>query len=65
LLTHALSRVSGPVLIDVPDRQDDVVEFLKEHGFATQRPFTRMFRGSAAGFGDPSRMFAIAGPELG
>lgn len=65
LLTHALSRVSGPVFIDVPDRQDKVVAFLKEHGFAAQRIFTRMFRGSPAGFGDPSRMFAIAGPELG
>ncbi len=65
LLAHALSRVPGPVFIDVPDMQDEVVDFLKEHGFEMQRPFTRMYRGSLAGFGDPARMFAVAGPELG
>lgn len=65
MLSHALSRVSGPVFIDVPDRHDEVVAFLKEHGFVAQRPFTRMYRGSSAGFGDPARMFAVAGPELG
>jgi GNAT superfamily N-acetyltransferase len=65
MLAHALSHISGPVFIDVPDMHDEVVAFLKAHGFETQRPFTRMYRGSPAGFGDPSRMFAVAGPELG
>ena len=65
MLGHALSRVSGPVFIDVPDMHDEVVAFLKEHGFVTQRPFMRMYCGSPVGFGDPARMFAVAGPELG
>lgn len=65
MLAHALSRIPGPVFIDVPDMHDEVVAFLIEHGFAAQRPFTRMYRGSPAGFGDPARMFAVAGPELG
>ncbi len=65
MLAHALSRISGPVFIDLPDMHDGVVAFLKEHGFVAQRPFTRMYRGSPAGFGDPARMFAVAGPELG
>lgn len=65
MLAHALSRMSGPVFIDVPDMHGEVVAFLKQHGFTTQRPFTRMYRGAPAGFGDPARMFAVAGPELG
>ena len=65
MLANALSQISGPVFIDVPDMHDEVVAFLKEHGFVLQRPFTRMYRGSPAGFGDPARMFAVAGPELG
>jgi len=65
MLGHALSSVSGPVFIDVPNLQDEVAAFLKKHGFAKQRPFTRMFRGAPQGFGDPARMFAVAGPELG
>ncbi len=65
MLAQALSVCSGPVFIDVPDMHDGVVAFLKELGFVSQRPFTRMYRGAAAGFGDPSRMYAVAGPELG
>jgi GNAT superfamily N-acetyltransferase len=65
MLVSALSRVSGPVFIDVPNMHDGVVAFLKERGFTAQRPFTRMYRGAPAGFGDPARMFAVAGPELG
>lgn len=65
MLAHALSKTSGPVFIDVPDQHGDVVALLKEYGFEMQRPFARMFRGATAGFGDPSRMFAVAGPELG
>lgn len=65
MLAHALAATSGPVFIDVPDMHDGVVTFLEGHGFTSQRPFARMYRGTATGFGDPSRMFAVAGPELG
>ena len=65
MLECALSQTSGPVFIDVPNMHDGVVAFLKEHGFTTQRPFMRMYRGAPVGFGDPARMFAVAGPELG
>jgi GNAT superfamily N-acetyltransferase len=65
MLAQALSANSGPVFIDVPDMHHSVVAFLKKLGFVPQRPFTRMYRGAAAGFGDVSRMYAVAGPELG
>lgn len=65
LLADALARVEGPVFIDVPDRHREVAAFLEARGFAPQRPFMRMYRGAEAGFGDPARMFAVAGPEFG
>lgn len=65
LLADALARVEGPVFIDVPDRHRAVTDFLEARGFAPQRPFMRMYRGAEAGFGDPARMFAVAGPEFG
>ncbi len=65
MLANALSAAAGPVFIDVPDMHDEVAAFVKQCGFETQRPFTRMYRGAPAGFGDPARMFAVAGPELG
>jgi GNAT superfamily N-acetyltransferase len=65
LLQAALSDLDEPVFIDVPDRHAAVVALLEESGFVVQRPFRRMLRGESDGFGDPSRMFALAGPELG
>jgi hypothetical protein len=40
-------------------------KWLGERGFGVQRPFTRMVFGRSESFDDPSRTFAVAGPELG
>ncbi|WP_163850840.1 GNAT family N-acetyltransferase [Pseudooceanicola aestuarii] len=64
LLESALSRVSGPVLIDVT-RDGPLEGWLTERGFCRQRPFLRMARGGTGPIGDPARYFAAAGPELG
>ena len=64
LLSQALARVEGPVLIDLSDRHESLRAWLDARGFVAQRGFTRMLNGDAGG-GDPARLFAIAGPELG
>jgi GNAT superfamily N-acetyltransferase len=65
LLESALAAISGPVLIDVPDRQSDVTDLLAGHGFEAQRPLTRMALDHDVGFGDRALVRAIAAPELG
>ncbi len=65
LLESALAEISGPVLIDVPDRQAEVTGLLAGRGFEPERPFTRMALDRDTGFGDPALVRAIAAPELG
>ena len=65
LAAAALDAVTGPVYIDAADARTDFVGWLEAAGFALQRPYIRMARGRAAGFGDPAWLYAIAGPELG
>ncbi|MGE0240264.1 MAG: GNAT family N-acetyltransferase [Parvibaculaceae bacterium] len=65
LLEHAIISLAGPLLIDVPDRETALRETLVRHGFTIERGFIRMALGRAEAFGDPARMRAIAGPELG
>jgi GNAT superfamily N-acetyltransferase len=64
LVSRALAGARGPIVIDVPDHQDRFQAWLTSAGFVAVRPFTRMLRGTAA-LGDPTRTFAVAGPELG
>jgi GNAT superfamily N-acetyltransferase len=65
LLDAALARAAGRVYVDVVDHHGTFRSHLERHGFAPQRPLTRMLRGRADPFDDPARVFAIAGPELG
>jgi GNAT superfamily N-acetyltransferase len=51
--------------IDVPDAQLAWTDTLARAGFAIERPFLRMYRGRLTAPGDPSRIFAITGPEFG
>lgn len=64
LVSRALAGAKGPISIDVPDDQARFQAWLGSIGFLAVRPFTRMLRG-AASLGDPTRAFAVAGPELG
>lgn len=65
LLGRALENTEGPVFIDVPARQAEFVDYLAGAGFQRQRGFMRMLLGRSEPFDDPTRVYAIAGPELG
>jgi tRNA(Met) C34 N-acetyltransferase TmcA len=65
-LVAAASRLlrGRPVVIDVPESQGEMLGRLVAAGFVVQRDLYRMWRGRAP-IGDPSMIFAIAGPDLG
>jgi GNAT superfamily N-acetyltransferase len=50
---------------DIPDSISAAVTRARLHGFIAQRPLTRMFLGENCAPGDPQRLFALAGPEIG
>ena len=51
--------------LDVPDDRQEWRNVISEIGFAIERPFLRMHRGRLETPGDPSSIYAIAGPEFG
>ena len=65
LLRAMLRCVTGPALLDVPARWGALAALLAGLGFRRQRSFLRMGLGRATPFGDPNRLFAVAGPEFG
>ena len=65
LAGYAVARVASPVIVDVLDRHRRLAAWLASQGFERERPYTRMTLGRDAPFGDPRRLAAIAGPELG
>jgi len=65
LLGLALTGTHGPIYIDLADSKSALRRWLEDHGFAPQRPFTRMVYGRAMRFDDFARTMAVAGPELG
>jgi N-acetylglutamate synthase-like GNAT family acetyltransferase len=65
LVDRGGAAVEGPAYIDLADSKVLLHKWLGERGFGVQRPFTRMVFGRSESFDDPSRTFAVAGPELG
>jgi GNAT superfamily N-acetyltransferase len=65
LIDAAVASTPGPILLDVPDEWTGIAGWLRSRSFAVQRPFLRMALGRDVGYGDPARVFAIAGPEYG
>lgn len=65
LLDAALSCMAGPVLLDLVDGRDFLMHRLRQSGFTIQRPFLRMSLSRRFAFGDPTRLFVVAGPEFG
>jgi GNAT superfamily N-acetyltransferase len=65
LLARACAAVALPLAVDVADRHAGLDGWLLTLGFTAERPLTRMVYGTSAAFDDPTRLFAIAGPELG
>lgn len=65
LVTMALDRISGPVLLDVPRRETAIAVMLSARGFSVERSFTRMALGAPSPLTLGAGMRVIAGPELG
>lgn len=65
LVSCCLRADTKPHLIDVPEHSTAWLDWLHLIGFLKERSFTRMFRGESKYPGDPKRVFAAAGPELG
>lgn len=65
LLESGLAAISGPVVIDVPDREAEVAGVLAARGFRHERPYVRMALDHDTGFGEAALVRALAGPELG
>ena len=65
LICRALSASNGPICLDVVDRHRDVRRELTGLGFTPQFPFFRMLHEHSEPIDDPTRIFVIAGPELG
>lgn len=65
LLEEGLRRVTPPVYLDVVDHAPEMHAWLKDRGFAVQRPFTRMVHGAQRAPGEEKSVFLVAGPELG
>lgn len=64
LCAAALDRIADAVIVDVPDRETELADFLRSRGFALERKLTRMAL-DAASATRASITRAIAGPELG
>ena len=65
LVRQILRAVEGRIFIDVPQRWRALASWLRSQGFSVQRSFARMALGRAETYGDPARLFAVAGPEFG
>ena len=65
LIARATGSAPPPFIIDVPDAHREIRAWLEAQGAVTPRGYVRMTLGEAKGLGDPSHVFALAGPELG
>jgi hypothetical protein len=66
LLRPVFHAVAGKrAFIDVPATNPPGEALMSKIGFSVQRPYTRMFLGSNAYPGDPSRVFSTSGAEKG
>jgi hypothetical protein len=66
LLTDFLNRTRGErIFVDVCVKHPDARSILEGIGFSRQRTQARMYRGPNRHPGEPSKICAISGPELG
>jgi hypothetical protein len=59
------SHADREFIVDAALHAPDWLRQLEAIGFREQRYLIRMCRGQSSGFGDPSRQFAVLGPEFG
>jgi GNAT superfamily N-acetyltransferase len=65
LFADTLAGHSGKAMADIASEHGDLRRWLEAAGFVEERPYIRMTQGPLDPFGDPSRLYAAAGPELG
>ena len=65
LLHCAVAAVPAPLYVDVVDHAPKVQQWLQAHGFAFERPFTRMVHDGERPPGNEKLVYLVAGPELG
>jgi hypothetical protein len=66
LVGAALQNSIGlPVILDALHFDSGWLKWLADIGFAEQRPFIRMYRGTNAFHAVPEKQYAILGPEFG
>ena len=65
LLQPAIAAAPGLIFLDAADHHGNFLAILADLGFTKQRGYMRMLRGRGPPLDDPSRVFLIAGPELG
>lgn len=65
LSTLLTQREPERVFIDIVAPNPLIRSMLESMGFREQRPFIRMYRGENRHPGDPKRVYAMSGPELG
>lgn len=65
LLAAALKNATAPVFLDMPAPHGALRAWLEASGFSVQRPYTRMLLNRSRPYNDVTRLYAIAGPELG
>jgi GNAT superfamily N-acetyltransferase len=65
LIADALAGHVGKTIIDIAADRAELRRWLEAAGFCEERPYSRMTLGPLEPFGDPSRLYVVAGPELG
>jgi ribosomal protein S18 acetylase RimI-like enzyme len=65
LLGRAIAGTRQAALLDVPDEQAALHDWLRALGAVRQRGYARMILGPPSTIGPPDAIYAIAGPELG
>jgi hypothetical protein len=65
LFANTLAGHTTRAMADIASDQRDLRAWLEQAGFGEERPYSRMTQGPLDPFGDPARLYAVAGPELG
>lgn len=65
LIMYALSKLAGPVVVDVLCDKKEMMQALTATGFSTQRYFTRMYKEKNPFPGKSGKLYTICGPEFG
>ena len=66
LITTLLNQSEDkPLVVDVLNDKEDLINWLRAMGFVQQREFVRMYRGNNPFPGNRDKQYLICGPEFG